>query len=652
LSNALSDLAVKAKSGNQEALEELLIGGRAWIRSLCFRKGYFLASGGDMEDLVQEGLIALHKAVQTWDPEQSCFSPFAEMVVARMLATALKTANRMKHQVLNAAVSLNAPAYEAGYKGADDRDRLETWELPDISGLSRDPADLVAAAEEPDTSDLVRALLENMTPLERQVVTRVCLSGQSHKTAAAALGLQWRAVDNALQRAKKKILRLVKRGGARDGLSEEVTFTLRRLAKLSEQARAEQTDADFRAALPVELRTGVLGRHRGHSHTWLLPPDRLLVLFPDIRDYAVGEKGPILEAYLTGYTCAEIDAMMGKSSGSVRHHLRRTIQAAAKAHDTRLESDGPELTPLQQRVDQLWRRGTTMQEIYATLAHVATEKEVDAALASLRRRVYERTRFAQVEAEIQAKRVPLVAPKRIPYLLGKVKPLLCEEYVLTLRLYMQGYSQQEIAARRSVTEATIGKTDLPVIRRQLKAVKGFEFLYDPHVRERQSRILWLEALGWTEQTALATIPEQHREIISLWLRGYSEQEISNKVSVPATAIQGRLGHCRSILRRRPEAQKRDGRHGAGVEAVRARKAAARAKANAEDIRRLRQYGHLLTPGRRDLLARFLEGYSSADLAEAEGLEISQTTRTRILGRLKAIREKLMAIEITAQREAS
>jgi RNA polymerase sporulation-specific sigma factor len=641
----IQDLALRARAGDQMALDELLSGGRGWIKSLCNRKGYFLLSGGDTEDLVQEGLIGLHKAVRTWDPEQSRFVPFAEMVVTRSLVTALKTVNRKKHNILNAAMSLDAPAHEAGYKGNDDRDRLELWELPDISGLSRDPAELVAAAEEPDTSDMVRVLLEGLSPLERQVVTRVCLAGQSYKAAAAAMGVQETVVDNALQRGKGKILRLAQQGGAREGLSEEAVFTLRRLAKLSEQAKAEQTDVDFRAALPVELlQPGVMGRYRRRSHTWLLPPDRLLALFPDIRDYAVGEKGPILEAYLLGHTCTEIDAMMGRSAGSVRHHLQRTIKAAAKAYGMRLESDGPELTPLQQRVDQLWRKGTTMREIYATLVYVATEKEIDAALASLRRRVYERTRFTQVESEVQTKRVPLVAPKRIPYLLGKVKPLLPEEYVLTLRLYMLGYSQQEIATRRGVAEATVGKTDLPVMRRRLAGIKGFEFLYSRHARERQSRVLWLEALGWTEQTALAMVPEQHREIISLWLQGYSEQEIADKVSVPATAIQGRLGHCRTILRRRPEAQRRDGRHGAGVEAVRARKAAARATTHADDLRRFRLYGHLLNAERRDLLTRFFAGQSVGDMAEAAGYEANDTTRGRMWARMELARKELVKLE--------
>jgi RNA polymerase sporulation-specific sigma factor len=229
----IQDLALKANAGDKAALEDLLSGGRGWIRSLCARKGYFLRSGGDIDDLVQEGLIALHEAVLTWDPSQlRYFVAFAEMVVTRRLATAVKTANRKKHQLLSGAMPLDAPAFEVGYRGHDYRDRLEAWELPDITGLSTDPAELVAAAEDPaDTSDLLRVLLAGLSPLERQAMTRVCMSGQSYKTAAAALGIEDKALDNALQRGRGKIIRLAQRSRGLEGLSEEAAFTLRRMAQ-------------------------------------------------------------------------------------------------------------------------------------------------------------------------------------------------------------------------------------------------------------------------------------------------------------------------------------------------------------------------------------------------------------------------------------
>src|SRR5687767_2861561 len=112
-----ADLVQRARGGDERCLETLLGRYRNFARSKA--RSYFLA-GSDKEDVVQEGMIGLYKAIRDFDFEgETPFRAFAELCISRQILTAIKTANRHKHQPLNSSISLDAPAYSGG----DDKDR-------------------------------------------------------------------------------------------------------------------------------------------------------------------------------------------------------------------------------------------------------------------------------------------------------------------------------------------------------------------------------------------------------------------------------------------------------------------------------------------------------------------------------------------------
>ena len=157
-------------------------------------RSYFL-SGADREDVVQEGMIGLYKAIRDFDLEQETpFRAFAELCISRQILTAIKTANRNKHQPLNSSVSLDAPVHgEEGERSVGD-----TVPAKEIT----DPAELVISAEEIEA--LRETMRENLTQLEGDVLT-LYMAGKSYEEIAAALGNHVKSIDNALQRIKRKL---------------------------------------------------------------------------------------------------------------------------------------------------------------------------------------------------------------------------------------------------------------------------------------------------------------------------------------------------------------------------------------------------------------------------------------------------------------
>lgn len=186
-------LLLRARAGDDAALTELLARYRPLARAKA--RTWFLV-GGDREDVVQEGMIGLYKAVRDYDPSlPGSFHGFAELCVTRNVITAVKSANRHKHGPLNSALSLD--------RGAEDDDGSERL-LADTLAASTvgDPAELVISAER--LRDLRSYLDSVLSELEVEVL-RLHVEGRSHGEIAESLQRQVKAVDNALQRVKKKL---------------------------------------------------------------------------------------------------------------------------------------------------------------------------------------------------------------------------------------------------------------------------------------------------------------------------------------------------------------------------------------------------------------------------------------------------------------
>ena len=189
------DLVTRVREGDDRCLEILLSRYRNFARSKA--RSFFLA-GSDKEDVVQEGMIGLFKAIRDFDLEQETpFRAFAELCISRQILTAIKTANRNKHQPLNSSVSLDAPVY-----GDDSSDRSLGDNL--VAPQTNDPAELVISAEE--IEGIRDSMKENLTELEGDVL-RLYMDGKSYEEIAGVLGNHVKSIDNALQRVKRKLQR-------------------------------------------------------------------------------------------------------------------------------------------------------------------------------------------------------------------------------------------------------------------------------------------------------------------------------------------------------------------------------------------------------------------------------------------------------------
>ncbi|MGI6652504.1 MAG: RNA polymerase sporulation sigma factor SigH [Christensenellales bacterium] len=186
-------LVDRAQKGDEPALMLLLNRHKTTVRIKARR--YFLI-GADYEDLVQEGMIGLYKAIRDYRPDrQASFRAFADLCIKRQIISAIKTATRQKHIPLNSYVSLNKPVYD---------DENERTLLDMIEGTVADPEELYINQE--DTQHMENELDNLLSSFERQVLSAF-LDGKSYQEIAASLDRHTKAVDNALQRIKKKMLK-------------------------------------------------------------------------------------------------------------------------------------------------------------------------------------------------------------------------------------------------------------------------------------------------------------------------------------------------------------------------------------------------------------------------------------------------------------
>lgn len=184
------ELVRRLRAGDEAALMELLDRYRGFARARA--RSYFLV-GADREDLMQEAMIGLYKAVRDFNEDVGApFRGFAEMCISRQILTAIKTATRQKHGPLNSYVSISVAA------PGEQTTVVEL--LP--TGVSSDPAELVISAER--IRALQRHFDEALSDLEIEVL-RLYVDGKTYVEIATMLDRQVKSVDNALQRIKRKL---------------------------------------------------------------------------------------------------------------------------------------------------------------------------------------------------------------------------------------------------------------------------------------------------------------------------------------------------------------------------------------------------------------------------------------------------------------
>jgi RNA polymerase sigma-H factor len=186
------ELVTRYRDGDTRALDALFERYRRFARAKA--RGYFLV-GADSDDIEQEGMIGLYKAIRDFRPEQASFRAFAELCITRQIITAIKTATRQKHQALNKYVSIS------NVRGSDDAGERSVEDLLDDHHTS-DPAEQVVAQERMD--EMRRSMGEMLSGLEVDVV-RLYVEGKSYQEIGEQLGRHVKSIDNALQRIKRKL---------------------------------------------------------------------------------------------------------------------------------------------------------------------------------------------------------------------------------------------------------------------------------------------------------------------------------------------------------------------------------------------------------------------------------------------------------------
>lgn len=185
-------LVRRAQAGDGNASAKLMAALAPMIRGIA--APYYL-QGGDRADLHQEGRIGAWQAIRDFRADRNAsFRAFAALCIRRQVITAVKTATRGKHQVLNHAVSLARPI-----EGDGDEDRT----LEDTLGREDDPSDRIAAVQ--NLRDLVDSIYVELSPLERESLLGISVEGRSYREVAAYCEVGTKVVDNAHQRARRKL---------------------------------------------------------------------------------------------------------------------------------------------------------------------------------------------------------------------------------------------------------------------------------------------------------------------------------------------------------------------------------------------------------------------------------------------------------------
>lgn len=192
------EVVILANQGDLEALEYLIIKYKILVKSKVYT--YYIA-GADKDDIIQEGMIGLYKAIKSFDEKKSnSFKNFADMCVTSQIITAIKAASRQKHMPLNKSISLNKPLYEDSKSSIIDMIEI---------GPSQDPMELFISKEDLDfTEKKIQGMLSS---LEKKVLKNY-LEGKNYEEIGSILSINAKCIDNAIQRIKRKVQRYIVKG--------------------------------------------------------------------------------------------------------------------------------------------------------------------------------------------------------------------------------------------------------------------------------------------------------------------------------------------------------------------------------------------------------------------------------------------------------
>mgnify|MGYP004592624293 FL=1 len=197
------ELLEAIKQDDKEALDFLICKYQDLVNSKVNK--YFII-GAEKEDIIQEGLIGLYKAIKDYkEDKQNSFKSFANLCIERQLITAIKSSNRQKHMPLNSYLSLNMNAYE----NEDGTNNSEIMEVLDTK-IVEDPLDTITKKEY--MSSVENAIDTHLSDFEKRVLGRY-IQGDSYVTIAAKLDAPVKSVDNAIQRIRKKTVKNIQTEG-------------------------------------------------------------------------------------------------------------------------------------------------------------------------------------------------------------------------------------------------------------------------------------------------------------------------------------------------------------------------------------------------------------------------------------------------------
>ena len=190
------DIIDYIKNGDEEALSYLLNKYKDLVNS---KIGKYFIIGAEKEDIMQEGMIGLFKAIKNFDSQKAnSFKTFANICIERQLITAIKSSNRQKHQPLNSSLSLNINAYENEEENSSEL--IEIFQNKTVE----DPLELITRKEY--FTEVENAIDKSLSNFEKQVLNRF-VNGESYITIAQKLNSPVKSVDNAIKRIRKKAIK-------------------------------------------------------------------------------------------------------------------------------------------------------------------------------------------------------------------------------------------------------------------------------------------------------------------------------------------------------------------------------------------------------------------------------------------------------------
>ncbi len=191
---AIVNLIAKAKNNDDNAVAELLGMFKSKVNAISHE--YFL-QGADRDDLIQEGMIGLYKAIKIYEPEKNNnFSAFASMCIQRAMLNAVKNSNRMKNSPLNSYIPIK---YYDGSNSSDDENVLKLVIVDDESDIEQN------IINKEKNAILLSKVKETLTCLEYEVFVMRCLNNESYAKIAEVVNLTTKKIDNMLQSIKKKL---------------------------------------------------------------------------------------------------------------------------------------------------------------------------------------------------------------------------------------------------------------------------------------------------------------------------------------------------------------------------------------------------------------------------------------------------------------